>query len=413
MKKQLLLTLTLMLSISGIVTAQTTHIVDNNANGIGDFDNLPAAITAAAAGDVILLVPSPTSYGNINLNSSNGKQLTIAGGGANGVAGQYSIVDFIQLNGGSAGSTTLDGMVIGGLRTKGIDVRFVDDIEVKALYVEGDGTQESITSNGSSVTLQNGQVRFDNSSNVTFEYTYLNNLVVSSVNGFAGYHIQAEEMTTNINLVLEISNTTNWILSNSIFRDNTNGEFISIDENSTGLMNNSIIRINEYQGAATSTMTFNQTGLNNNVIIGYSSSANDARYNENFVGGSYYQSNFYINALNREGTVSGDWPVQEYNTPDGDGNANYYGNETLFVNYDSYDLAVNSILQDAGVGNDSDGTTADLGIYGGLDPMPSDLPGEAIGISVVPTVTDLNISLPSAISGGQVIINVQGSSKRN
>jgi hypothetical protein len=412
MKKQLLLTLAIMLSFSGFVTAQTTHIVDNNANGIGDFDNIPAAITAASAGDVILLVPSPTSYGNISLNSTNGKQLTIAGGGANGVAGQYSIVDFIQLNGGSSGSTTLDGMIIGGLRTKGIDVRFVDDIEVKALHVEGDGTQESITSNGANITLINGQVRFDNSNNVTFEYTYLNNLVVSSVTGFAGYHIQAEEATANIALVLEISNTTNWILSNSILRDNTSGEFISIDENSTGLINNSIIRINEYAAAANSIMTFNQTGLNNNVIMGYSSS-NDARYNENFVGGSYYQSNFYINYLNREGTVSGDWPVQVYNTPDADGNASYFGNETIFVDQNNYELAVNSILIDAGVGNDADGTTADLSIYGGLDPMPAQLPNEAIGISVVPTVTDLNISLPSAISGGQVIINVQGSSKRN
>jgi hypothetical protein len=410
MKKQLLLTLAIMLSFSGFVTAQTTHIVDNNANGIGDFDNIPAAITAASAGDVILLVPSPTSYGNISLNSTNGKQLTIAGGGANGVAGQYSIVDFIQLNGGSSGSTTLDGMIIGGLRTKGIDVRFVDDIEVKALHVEGDGTQESITSNGANITLINGQVRFDNSNNVTFEYTYLNNLVVSSVTGFAGYHIQAEEATANIALVLEISNTTNWILSNSILRDNTSGEFISIDENSTGLINNSIIKINDYQGGASSIMVFNQTGLNNNVILGWTA---DSRYNESFVGGSYYQSNFYINTRSSSGTVGGDWPVVDFGTPDGNGNANYNGNETIFLDEVNYQVAVNSILIDAGVGNDADGTTADLGIYGGLDPMPSELPNEAIGISVVPTVTDLNISLPSAISGGQVIINVQGSSKRN
>lgn len=53
----------------------TVHVV-NNA-GPGDFPSVTAAVTAAAAGDTLYLVGSPTSYGNITLT----KRLTLIGPG--------------------------------------------------------------------------------------------------------------------------------------------------------------------------------------------------------------------------------------------------------------------------------------------------------------------------------------------
>lgn len=53
---------------SAILVAQTTHTVDNNSPSGADFDNIPAAIAAAASGDTIYVHPSPVDYGDITLN---------------------------------------------------------------------------------------------------------------------------------------------------------------------------------------------------------------------------------------------------------------------------------------------------------------------------------------------------------
>lgn len=58
-------------------------------------------------------------------------------------------------------------------------------------------------------------------------------------------------------------------------------------------------------------------------------------------------------------------------------------------------------------------TVAGRGVYGGLDPMPDELPNNAIGVSVVPTNAKMRLSQPTAVTGGKVILKVTGKSKKN
>jgi len=45
--------------------------------------------------------------------------------------------------------------------------------------------------------------------------------------------------------------------------------------------------------------------------------------------------------------------------------------------------------------------------------MPDVLPTNAVGASVVPSITNMSLSLPTAVTGGKVILNVSGQSKKN
>lgn len=82
------------------INAQTTWLVNNNPGEYADFTTLQEAIDGAAAGDVLLIQPSGTLYGDATID----KQVHIIGGGFfkpanNGLAGSQSesvlgIVDF-------------------------------------------------------------------------------------------------------------------------------------------------------------------------------------------------------------------------------------------------------------------------------------------------------------------------------
>ena len=57
----------------------TIRRVDNNSPSAGDYSNIGAAYTAAAAGDTLYIYPSATSYGSLTM----AKRLIIIGGGFN------------------------------------------------------------------------------------------------------------------------------------------------------------------------------------------------------------------------------------------------------------------------------------------------------------------------------------------
>ncbi|MBO3116247.1 hypothetical protein J4050_05775 [Winogradskyella sp. DF17] len=96
------------------LNAQTTHIVNNNAGTAADFDNLQAAIDAAANGDIIHVQQSSTSYGNVTLD----KQLTIIGR-SHSDASYSSDIGTLELVEGSSNS------VIKGLDISSVSEPFV------------------------------------------------------------------------------------------------------------------------------------------------------------------------------------------------------------------------------------------------------------------------------------------------
>ncbi|GAA4896829.1 hypothetical protein GCM10023311_21970 [Flaviramulus aquimarinus] len=91
------------------LSAQTTHIVNNNAGASTDFTSLQAAIDAATGGDIIYVQHSPTTYGAITVN----KAITIIGR-SRGDNGYISTVGTITLTTG-ASNVTLKGLKISSI----------------------------------------------------------------------------------------------------------------------------------------------------------------------------------------------------------------------------------------------------------------------------------------------------------
>lgn len=132
-----LLVLCFCLSITNL-NAQTTHIVNNNANTAADFTNLQAAIDAAANGDIIHVQQSSTSYGNVTLD----KQLTIIGR-SHSDASYSSDIGTLELVEGSSNSVI-----------KGLDISSINDP-----FVSG-GTYGTITD----LVIQDNRIQRDRKS---------------------------------------------------------------------------------------------------------------------------------------------------------------------------------------------------------------------------------------------------------
>lgn len=393
-----LVTTVLMFVAAFTVTAQNTIIVDNNPNGIGQHTTLAAAITAATAGDIIMLIPSATSYGDLNVTST-GKRLTIAGGGYNGPVGRVSTLGVISLNGGSSGNTALDGYVIGGVAVTSIDVNFVDNIKIKAVKTSAE------------IASTNYQLRIRNSAGAEVEYVTTAGTYFGGSSNLKVFHL--ESYVPGGIASVEIATTANFIVSNSFLRANTatGGPFITVDDGSTGMFQNNLFFVSYF----TRVLNFGGAVIVTNNMF----HMNQVSQATTLQGGQNWQHNNFWSA---EGNFN-----SYYVYPQGvaitanslaDGNGNIFSN-SAFRNEDtpSSDLFLrlgdNSNSKDSGSGNDADGTVADKGIFGGLDPMPSTLPSVAVGVSVVPSVTSINLSLPTAATGGQIILKATGKAKKN
>ena len=108
----------ILLTATFLVSAQTVRIVDNNFNaptGPEVYGTLQAAVDAASPGDLIYVQPSPTAYGNVNIETPN---LTIMGIGWNLTKdlAYTSTVGNIILRNNNANTTNASGTKIMGLR---------------------------------------------------------------------------------------------------------------------------------------------------------------------------------------------------------------------------------------------------------------------------------------------------------
>ncbi|MBK1876266.1 hypothetical protein [Pelagicoccus mobilis] len=108
-----------------------THTVDNANPGAADFDTLSAAITAAAAGDTLILAGSSTSYGSVTLN----KELHLIGPGWF-IEGNFpdasethgAIIDKVTINSLAGSGSSLTSLQIGV-----VDLDDTSDILVQRL----------------------------------------------------------------------------------------------------------------------------------------------------------------------------------------------------------------------------------------------------------------------------------------
>lgn len=93
----------LLITVALMTQAQSTLIVDNNANApTGTYESLSDAYTAAAAGDTIYIQPSATSYGSL---SNIEKELHFVGGSYDSDAGYQSEVSGLFFKNNSSNSS--------------------------------------------------------------------------------------------------------------------------------------------------------------------------------------------------------------------------------------------------------------------------------------------------------------------
>lgn len=145
---------------SGVVNAQNILTVDNSGKapeGDNYYSDLQAAIDAAVSGDIIYILPSPVSYGSVDIEDREG--LTFIGLGYNTSAinmnfnygsevgtidvdnSQNLVFKGLKINGLSLdNANTTDpssNIVVGGSELGSINVSFVDRLTVSNSYIEG------------------------------------------------------------------------------------------------------------------------------------------------------------------------------------------------------------------------------------------------------------------------------------
>lgn len=200
------------------VFAQTTHIVNNNANTSADFTDLQTAIDAATNGDVIYLQQSATSYGEITIN----KGLTIIGR-SNGDASYKSEVGAIYLDAG-ASNTTIKGLKISSIQ-ESANTSTITDL---ALF---DNDITSSISLGSTDTFDNVLIQGNIIRSSFYIYTNTSNVLITN------------------NIIL--SSSVNFYMTDTLLFSNNviNYPGFSISNSSSDLLNiaNSIF-INTYPG---------------------------------------------------------------------------------------------------------------------------------------------------------------------
>ncbi len=193
MKRSILLFGFFFLTISAY--GQNTLIVDNTGSApTGDhiYTNLQAAIDAAQAGDVIQVMPSPTSYGN-GIFDINTEGLTLFGAGYLPENGNISEVGNITIRG--------DNIRLSGFRISFLDI-----------------DSESASDKSSNIVIENSEItglQVFNSSNIVFNSCFLNPTVSA---GSPDFHSSSDGIVMSNSIVLSrFDNFNNTEVINSIF----------------------------------------------------------------------------------------------------------------------------------------------------------------------------------------------------
>lgn len=157
--KTLHIFLVLLFLLAGTAAAQNILTVDNNGatpGGNNYFTDLQDAIDAAVTGDFIYIMPSPESYGNVDIEDRDG--LTLIGLGYNTAAinmnfnygSQVGTIDVdnsqnLVFKGLKINNMSLDNanttdpssnIVVGGVELRSLNVSFVDRLSVSNSYIE-------------------------------------------------------------------------------------------------------------------------------------------------------------------------------------------------------------------------------------------------------------------------------------
>lgn len=224
MKKMIVFSTALFLSI---LSNATIHYVNNTPGQDADFTSLPAAITAATAGDTIYVQPSLTSYGDITIN----KQLFIIGAGHKPEFSAYS-----STVGGITFVSGSDGTFLKSLKSAGIFGAMwntSNNVVVSGCLVIAQnptsfnqGTWNNWTFEGNIFSSQTNGINLGSfGSNMIFRNNIFHTFAGSNIVGYCqpGYLFENNIFmcTDNSNFNAALSNSNGVILRNNIFYTTT------------------------------------------------------------------------------------------------------------------------------------------------------------------------------------------------
>lgn len=253
--------------------------VNNNLGVNADFTDLPAAVTAAAAGDTIMVEASASSYSGPTLT----KKLVIIGPGyyftdatpnpKTQANTNVSNIGFPAFNAGSAGSV-IEGCTMGGLYLNESDITIQRNI-FAGNYIYIAYAANSICNND---TIRQNVIYGLLSGATTGKATNLlvyNNIFIgppaqflSNINNISGYFINNDFLFYNGTS----SSCVNFTFQNNIFNNAIFGTYLSSNSFFNNITNNTGLP----------TGNGNQLSVNlDNVFVGYSSGtgfSSDGRY---------------------------------------------------------------------------------------------------------------------------------------
>jgi hypothetical protein len=245
-------------------TAQTTRRVNNNAgiSGTNVYATFALAQTAAANGDIIIIEPSTTSYGDITIT----KQLKIYGNGyflnintELKKDTRPSTLGAINFNTGSGGSE-MYGITCGTIQIYG-----VSNLIISRNYLTTTMYFNTASLSGATNT---------NVSNIEISRNYIAGSI--TIGGFVSNSYTISNIQVTNNILSDVTATNDPIIQNWIVRNNTfyNGSAISL--------RNAIFENNLLMNSA---ITFNNVSYSYNVTTGanFPSETNGNKNNYDYV----------------------------------------------------------------------------------------------------------------------------------
>jgi hypothetical protein len=320
------------------LTAQVIT-VSNNVNTPGQYDNLTNAIFAANPGDTIYVHGSSTNYGAITVN----KKLTFIGPGYNPNS-QFNLtasisaitLDSIIPTSGSSGSKFI-GLNIGHVIKVTPVLWTINDILFERCRFTGSVKTNVI---GPNWVFRNNLFLWT-TANAGLDIDFHSNLVIT--NNFFSFGPQATSTTQAI----YNSNKSSVIINNNIFTGFHQGS--SFDNISNAQFSNNIFFGKSPQGATSSIFENNLTFANQNTALPYGSNTGQ-------------------NNIVNQDPVFANIPVNTF----------------------TFNYAYNFQLQPTSPGKNAGADGTDIGIFGGVFPMPTNqdiLTGE----SRLPQIYYMNI----------------------
>jgi len=337
--------------------------------GGGNYQTVHAAVTAAAAGDTILVMSGEYAFTAALGRITVSKKLYILGSGYDKVEnGGCKLIDLtgsglFLLDGSS------DGTVVKGFRMTSTATMI--DVAADARYILIEQNL-FVTQGGWAVTITSAQ-------NDTVRENIICNSGTSSLVGYGIYFNGTTNSIINNNLIagcwlcIQVSSNTNLKICNNILLNA--GAYPYYAMTITGSHD---VFSNAFMNCAYTLIASGTPYISNN---GFYNCSYPASYGENY--------------------IDSDPKFITYTTTD------YYNENAFDAKTFNFQLAGNSPYIDAGIidaaYNDADGSRNDIGLYGGPRPMT-----DSDGIPVIPLVFSISLTPTSSQPNGTVGLTAKG-----